>query len=44
VAATARRLYERLGFQRAPELDWSPVPGVNLLALRRELPVSATSG
>jgi ribosomal protein S18 acetylase RimI-like enzyme len=44
VAAPARRLYERLGFQRAPELDWSPVPGVNLLALRRELAVSATSG
>jgi ribosomal protein S18 acetylase RimI-like enzyme len=28
----AHRLYERLGFERAPERDWSPVPGVELLA------------
>ena len=28
----ARRLYERLGFVRTPELDWSPLPGVRLLA------------
>ncbi len=27
----ARRLYERLGFVRTPELDWSPLPGVALL-------------
>jgi ribosomal protein S18 acetylase RimI-like enzyme len=33
----ARRLYARLGFVRVPERDWSPVPDVNLLALRREL-------
>ncbi|MCD0482861.1 GNAT family N-acetyltransferase [Streptacidiphilus sp. ASG 303] len=26
----AHRLYERLGFRRAPERDWSPVPGVDL--------------
>jgi ribosomal protein S18 acetylase RimI-like enzyme len=26
----AHRLYERLGFTRAPERDWSPVPGVQL--------------
>ncbi len=44
MATTAQRLYQRLGFQRAPELDWSPVPGVQLLALRRELAVSPTSG
>jgi hypothetical protein len=30
----AHRLYERLGFTRAPEDDWSPVPGVQLLAYR----------
>lgn len=28
----AHRLYGRLGFQRAPEDDWSPVPGVLLIA------------
>lgn len=28
----ARRLYERLGFTRLPERDWSPVPGLRLLA------------
>jgi GNAT superfamily N-acetyltransferase len=30
----AHRLYERLGFVRAPEDDWSPVDGVFLLAFR----------
>lgn len=29
--AGAQRLYELLGFARAPEDDWSPVPGVTLL-------------
>lgn len=28
----AHRLYERLGFSRAPELDWSPIPGIDLMA------------
>jgi GNAT superfamily N-acetyltransferase len=28
----AQRLYERLGFQRAPGRDWSPVAGLTLLA------------
>ncbi len=28
----AHRLYERLGFTRLPERDWSPLPGVKLLA------------
>lgn len=28
--AAAHRLYERLGFRRLPERDWSPVPGVDL--------------
>jgi ribosomal protein S18 acetylase RimI-like enzyme len=29
---TAHRLYERLGFTRVPERDWSPMEGVDLLA------------
>jgi ribosomal protein S18 acetylase RimI-like enzyme len=28
----AHRVYERAGFRRAPERDWSPLPGVDLLA------------
>lgn len=32
---SAHRLYERLGFARAPEDDWSPAPGVHLLAYAR---------
>jgi ribosomal protein S18 acetylase RimI-like enzyme len=28
----AHRMYERFGFTRAPERDWSPVPGVDLIA------------
>jgi GNAT superfamily N-acetyltransferase len=28
----AHRVYERLGFRRAPERDWSPAPGVELAA------------
>jgi ribosomal protein S18 acetylase RimI-like enzyme len=28
----AHRIYRRLGFRRVPERDWSPVPGVRLLA------------
>jgi hypothetical protein len=26
----AHRIYERLGFRRTPERDWSPVPGIDL--------------
>ncbi|HEY6796208.1 MAG TPA: GNAT family N-acetyltransferase [Kineosporiaceae bacterium] len=33
----AQRLYRRRGFARRPELDWSPVPGVELLAFALEL-------
>lgn len=33
----AQRLYAKLGFVREPERDWSPAPGVELLALRRDL-------
>jgi ribosomal protein S18 acetylase RimI-like enzyme len=35
--AAAHRLYERLGFSRLPERDWSPLPGVNLLVYARDL-------
>ena len=28
----AHRLYERAGFRRDPQRDWSPAPGVDLLA------------
>jgi ribosomal protein S18 acetylase RimI-like enzyme len=34
---TAHRVYDRLGFRRTPELDWSPVAGVDLIAYRKEL-------
>lgn len=27
----AHRVYERLGFRRSPESDWSPAPGIDLL-------------
>ena len=33
----AHRLYERLGFTRLPERDWSPVAGVDLLVYARDL-------
>lgn len=33
IATAAHRLYTRLGFRRLPERDWSPAPGVHLLAL-----------
>lgn len=35
--ATAHRLYERLGFRRLPERDWSPVEGIDLLAFTLRL-------
>lgn len=34
----ARRLYERLGFRRAPDRDFDPVPGVHLIAYLLALP------
>jgi ribosomal protein S18 acetylase RimI-like enzyme len=34
---TAQRLYERIGFRREPEHDWSPAPGVDLLGYVLEL-------
>jgi ribosomal protein S18 acetylase RimI-like enzyme len=33
----AHRLYERLGFTRVPERDWSPVPGVDLMVYALDL-------
>jgi ribosomal protein S18 acetylase RimI-like enzyme len=33
----AHRLYERLGFARCPERDWSPLPGVDLISYRLDL-------
>ena len=33
----AHRVYERLGFWRTPDLDWSPAEGVDLLAFRKDL-------
>jgi ribosomal protein S18 acetylase RimI-like enzyme len=33
----AHRLYERLGFRRVPDRDWSPAPGVRLWAYRLAL-------
>jgi len=33
----AHRLYERLGFTRLPERDWSPAPGVDLLVYALDL-------
>jgi ribosomal protein S18 acetylase RimI-like enzyme len=34
---SAHRVYERLGFVRAPKDDWSPTPGVSLLAYTASL-------
>lgn len=35
--STAQRLYDRFGFRRVPQLDWAPMPGVELLAYRKSL-------
>ncbi|WP_109508299.1 GNAT family N-acetyltransferase [Nocardioides speluncae] len=35
--AAAHRLYGRHGFTRAPERDWAPAPGVDLIAFYRSL-------
>lgn len=37
IGAAARRMYDRIGFSRIPERDWSPYPNVSLLALRLDL-------
>jgi len=33
----AHRLYERMGFHRTPELDWSPMPDTALITYRLDL-------
>ncbi|SEC76216.1 Predicted N-acetyltransferase YhbS [Nocardioides exalbidus] len=35
VMTSAHRVYGRLGYERDPERDWSPMPGVDLLAFRK---------
>ncbi|MFD8571921.1 GNAT family N-acetyltransferase [Streptomyces sp. NPDC059639] len=37
VATASHRLYERLGFRRAPGRDWAPVPEVTLLGYELRL-------
>ena len=37
VQVAAHRVYDRLGFRRTPDLDWSPLPGVALIAFRLDL-------
>lgn len=37
VQVEAHRLYDRLGFRRTPEKDWSPVPGIDLIGFRLDL-------
>ncbi len=37
VMSAAHRLYGRVGFQRREQLDWSPVPGVDLIGFVLEL-------
>ena len=34
----AAAMYAKRGFMRVPERDWSPMPGVDLLALTRPVP------
>jgi ribosomal protein S18 acetylase RimI-like enzyme len=34
---SAHRIYERLGYHRIPERDWSPQPGVHLIAFAKDL-------
>jgi predicted N-acetyltransferase YhbS len=34
---SAHRIYERFGFVRTSDRDWSPVPGVKLMAYRLDL-------
>jgi predicted N-acetyltransferase YhbS len=37
IMTTAHRMYERLGFMRIPGRDWSPAPGVTLIAYALDL-------
>jgi len=40
----AQRLYRRAGFRRLPDRDWSPVPGMTLLAYGLALPGDGQAG
>jgi len=42
--AVAQRLYQRAGFRRLPDRDWSPVPGVTLLAYGLTLAAGRPAG
>jgi ribosomal protein S18 acetylase RimI-like enzyme len=37
VMMAAHRIYERAGFVRDPDRDWSPLPGVDLISYRVDL-------
>ncbi len=37
VMTAAHRLYGRVGFERREQLDWSPMPGVDLIGFVKEL-------
>ncbi len=37
VMTDAHSIYERLGYERVPDRDWSPAPGVQLIAYAKEL-------
>jgi ribosomal protein S18 acetylase RimI-like enzyme len=39
--AAAQRLYARLGFERVPERDWHPAPGIDLCFSRRRVPAAS---
>jgi ribosomal protein S18 acetylase RimI-like enzyme len=41
---SAHRVYERIGFVRSPEDDWSPEPGVHLLAYHLRFQPGLASG
>jgi GNAT superfamily N-acetyltransferase len=41
---TAMQMYEHMGFARAPELDWHPVPEVTVKAYRFSLAEAGQSG
>lgn len=38
----ARHLYDTMGFERTPELDFTPVAGIDLMGYTLELPDAAT--
>lgn len=41
---SAHRIYERMGFQRDPDRDWSPTDQVNLIAYTLDLGLRAGTG